>query len=352
MNRFEPQHMRGFTLIELAVVITIVGLLSIAAIGFAIPTIKTARTLETQNKITQIQTALRSYAMTNYRLPCPANPDRTPAGNAAPNDPPWGFERGSGIDGNVLPNGGCGNLPNNVGVVPFGTLGLSEEDVKDGWGNMISYHVSNAFTQNPSNASLEVFASCRTADWMYEDTDDITRPAALSPGAVRNRAPLKARFCCPGRDFTPDTDWVVVNENDTYVLTPSGANSASPPSSATSRSTNASLYRTNVDVPYPDPLVTYSIVVANNEKSTGIAYVLISHGAEGGLAFNPATGARYAATDNINNWDSQNDSNDRILYDVRGKRVATGAAQPSDDIVVWETQDMMMASVGQSCVFP
>lgn len=338
--------MRGFTLIELAVVITVVGLLSAAAIGFAIPTIKTARVLETQNKITGIQTALRSYAMTNYRLPCPANPDRTPAGNSAPNDPPWGFERGSGPDGDVVPNN-CGSLPNTAGIVPFSTLGLSEEDVKDGWGNMISYHVSSAFTQNPTITSLEVFASCRTADWMYDDAENITLP-----GMVRNRAPQKARFCCPGRDFAPDTDWVVVNENDTYVLTPSGTNVATPPASATSRSTNNALYRTNVDTPYPDPLVNYTITIANNEKATGIAYVLISHGAEGGLAFNPATGTRYAATDNAANWDNQNDSTDRVLYDVRGQRIAPGAALASDDIVVWETQDMMMASVGQSCVFP
>ncbi len=343
--------MRGFTLIELAVVITVVGLLAVAAIGFAIPTIKTARTIETQNKMASIQTALRAYAMTNYRLPCPANPDKTPAGNAAPNDPPWGFERGSGLEGDAVPNN-CGSLPNTVGVVPFKTLGLSEDAVKDGWGNMISYHVSSAFTQNPTIASLEVFASCRTSDWMYDDSDDIGRPTALSPGAVRNRAPLKARFCCPGRDFAPNTDWVVVNQNDTYALTPSGSNLAAPPSSATSRSTNNTLYRTNVDVPYPDPLVTYTVVIANNEKATGIAYVLISHGAEGGLAFNPVTGNRYAASDNISNWDSQNDSTDRVIYAVRGQRIAPGAALPSDDMVVWETQDMMMASVGQSCIFP
>ncbi len=347
MKRFAPPAARGFTLVELAVVITVVGLLSVAAIGFAIPAIKTARVLETQNKIAGIQTALRSYAMTNYRLPCPANPDRTPTGNPAPNNPPWGFERGSGPSGDVIPNNGCGNLPNNVGVVPFETLGLSEDDVKDGWGNMISYHVSNAFTQNTTNASLEVFASCRTADWMYDDSDNITLP-----GKVRNRAPQKARFCCPGRNSAPGRDWVVVNENDAYVLTPSGTNADSPPAMATSRSTNSTYYSTNVDTPYPDPLVNYGVVIPNNEKATGIAYVLVSHGAEGGLAFNPATGTRYAATDNANNWDSQNDSSDRIIYDVRGKRVAPGATQPSDDIVVWETQDMIMASVGQSCALP
>lgn len=338
----------GFTLIELGVALMVAALLTAGAVSYAIPTIKAAKVMESQNKIKQIQTALHAYVMANYRLPCPANPDTTPPG-AAPNNPPFGYERGSGTDGSLTPgtcNDGAGAPVLTSGIVPFRTLGLSEEDVVDGFGNFFTYNVSQVFTQDP-NANLPVYASCRTLDWMYED--------GTNTSMLRNRNPAKARFCCPDRvgNSDIDLDWKVVNENNVYVLTASASGVDTPPANATSRSDNAGLYA-NVNQIYPASLGdigSQAGALPADEKATGIAYILISHGEQGGVAWNVKTGNRFPAREPAS-FDGLNDSADRVIYDLTAPRRATGGLLINDDIVAWETQENILASIGQSCAFP
>lgn len=328
----DPRTRRGFTLIEIAVFMIVVGALTAAAVSFAIPTIKSARIIETQSKLRNIQTALHAYVMTNYRLPCAAFPNRTPA--AFPNDPPFGFERGSGPNGDQIP-ANCA-FGDSSGVVPFATLGLSEEDVVDGWGNFISYHVSPAFSRDPADDTLSVFAQCRTADWMYEVGTDFTQ--------LRNRSPVKARFCCPGNNPAPNTDWVIVDENNTPALAGAGAGAA-----FTSRSGNGALYAT-ADTSYPNPMVPNSFVPAT-DKATGIAFVLVSHGESNGGAFNVRTGNRFPFREAVN-FDSENDSGDRVLVKPTQPSIRAGGALVSDDQIIWDTQETIMSAIGQSCALP
>lgn len=327
-------RMRGFTLIEIAVFIIVAGALTAGAVSFAIPTIKSARIIETQSKMRKIQTALHSYVMTNYRLPCPGFPNRV--AGAFPNDPPFGFERASGPTGDLIPDNCTNTNANWSGIIPYRTLGLGEEDVIDGWGNFISYHVSPAFAQNTTNA-LPVFAQCRTPDWLYED--------GINYEQVRNRNPVKARFCCPGNAYAANTDWVVVDENATPVLTGAGAGNA-----FTSRSTDGNLYEPLADTPYPDPIEPDTPVPAD-EKATGVAYVLISHGESNGGAFNVRTGNRFPFRE-ANNLDSENNSADRVLVKPTRPTIQAGGALVSDDLIIWDTQDTIMSSIGQSCALP
>lgn len=132
----------GFTLVEMAMVLLIVGLL----LGGLLPTIsgqvERQRTSETEKQLNEIKDTLIGYAIINGRLPCPAS---------------------STSNGIEAPSGGTctTNLTNNA-YLPAVTLGLSGTDssgfIEDGWGNPIRYAVTtgggSAFTTSISGIGI------------------------------------------------------------------------------------------------------------------------------------------------------------------------------------------------------
>ncbi len=125
---------KGFSLMEMAIVLLIVGLL----LGGLLPTvgsqIEVQRMKDTRKQLDEIQQALFGYAITNSRLPCPASS----ASNGAE----------SFADGGSATNGNCSNF--NNGFIPAVTLGLSPVDSQgyaiDAWNNRIRYAVSSALS--------------------------------------------------------------------------------------------------------------------------------------------------------------------------------------------------------------
>jgi prepilin-type N-terminal cleavage/methylation domain-containing protein len=120
----------GFTLIEMAIVMLIIG----ALIGSAILPLKAQR--ESNNikqaraELKTIEQAIYGYAIANARLPCPAQP-------------------GSGLEN--LTADVCTN--NSIGFVPSTTLGIGgnincDNLIVDPWGNPYRYSV----TESDSNA--------------------------------------------------------------------------------------------------------------------------------------------------------------------------------------------------------
>lgn len=111
----------GFTLVEMAIVLLIVGLL----LGGLLPTISSQveqrRVNETRRLMDEIQQALVGYAVIYKRLPCPAQP--TIATGSA--------------------NAGVMDCTITNGVVPWATLGISETDA---WGRRFTYTVTNSFS--------------------------------------------------------------------------------------------------------------------------------------------------------------------------------------------------------------
>jgi prepilin-type N-terminal cleavage/methylation domain-containing protein len=147
----------GFSLVELAVVVAIVGLL----MGGAIVTLSAQmeqRTFdETQRRLEAARDALLAFTITNGRLPCPAAPNTT---------------------GDESPAGGiCSNWYN--GFLPARTIGFQPTDAQgyglDAYSNRIRYAVSNGVTAvgatcgnnqhftNAGNLRLNG-VSCRPAD--------------------------------------------------------------------------------------------------------------------------------------------------------------------------------------------
>lgn len=123
--RFPTNPQQGFTLVEIAVVLMIVGLL---LGGMLIPLgaqMEQQKISTTEKLLDEAREALVGYALANGQLPCPADPAiATGQANAG-----------------VARTPPCTNA-NSTGVLPWATLGISETDA---WGNRFTYRVSSDF---------------------------------------------------------------------------------------------------------------------------------------------------------------------------------------------------------------
>jgi prepilin-type N-terminal cleavage/methylation domain-containing protein len=133
---------RGFTLIEIAVVLVIVTIL----LGILLPSIgarvDAARVAATKSKIENIKSSILAFIAKNGRLPCPAIEGLAPP-------PPAGPDNGYGRE--ATPKGTCTGttaLMTGVvrGVVPWKDLALSDDDALDGHYRRFSYAVVTSET--------------------------------------------------------------------------------------------------------------------------------------------------------------------------------------------------------------
>lgn len=122
----------GFSLIEVAIVLCIIGILS----GIGIPAlnnfIKHQKIRKTEDHLELIFQSITSYVLTNKRLPCPAKPTAV------------GEERG-------ISEPNCLFTEKFIGLVPYRTLGIPEKIVKDGYHNWITYAVNPVLTNTELN---------------------------------------------------------------------------------------------------------------------------------------------------------------------------------------------------------
>ncbi len=127
MPSYRRSQLAGFTLVELAIVLLIVGLL----LGGLLPTlsgqIEQRHVSDTRKQLDEIQQALIGFATIKGRLPCPAD-------GTIPTVP--GVANNAGVEKASCPAG------SNGGVLPWVTLGISETDA---WGRRFTYRVTPAF---------------------------------------------------------------------------------------------------------------------------------------------------------------------------------------------------------------
>lgn len=131
--------MRGFTLIECALVVTVLGLTTLGTLH-VVQIAKDARGGEaTSHNLDRAQAALQLYVMRHACLPCPAD------GKLPSTDP----NAGSAMDDTGSPVATCSTSCLRAdGVLPWRVLGLSEADASDAWGTRLRYAVSGPTAQS------------------------------------------------------------------------------------------------------------------------------------------------------------------------------------------------------------
>lgn len=197
------QNNLGFTLIELAIVLVIVALLSGGLMMTLSAQHENVASSETQRRLNDAREALLGYAAANGRLPCPAL---------------------GGATGVESPAGGGTCNDNWDGFLPAITLGISPTNENgyavDGWGNPIRYATTKAAasqvtTTNQIKAAWNAGGTL-TNGQLAADLRVCNSSAGISGSGV-------SANCANGSDLTA---------NAVAVIYSRGSNGAAAPSSA------------------------------------------------------------------------------------------------------------------------
>ena len=167
---------QGFTLLELAVVLVVIGIVTTMGLLSTSGVVDAARRTATENKLTQIENALMDYRARFNRLPCPAQYSMNDS-NAS-----YGLELTSSdyrCDFTTL-----GNREFVVeGAVPARTLGLPDEFMLDGWGNKIRYAVDMNATSRDAFLKIKPSDSCGVGvldGLFYSRSSDINKATKMT----------------------------------------------------------------------------------------------------------------------------------------------------------------------------
>ena len=153
---YKPSQ-NGFTLIEFAIVIMIIGLLLAPAISIYDRFTMEKKIEHTERSLMNTSDAVNAFLDSFGRYPCPADMDAEPGDtvygyeNCTPST--YGMPSVSVEISNRVP--ALANPRILVGSIPFRTLNLEEEDFMDGYGTRLTYVVTEALTDLDTYSSNE-----------------------------------------------------------------------------------------------------------------------------------------------------------------------------------------------------
>lgn len=273
----------GFSLVEMAIVLLIIGLLIGGLMGPLGAQMEASRIKDTQNQINNILDALYGFAAANGRLPCPATANSAGSEDVA-----------------AIATGQC-TAPYN-GFIPGRQLGLGPLDangyVLDSWGQPIHYAVADLKAANSTYPITGVPSQVQTRGIKF-----FTDSSLIGISALGNLAPNQTN-------------------------TPPASSFLSVCASATGIATVASAYTSSGTIG--------SCGIAGNTLSSDAVAVVYSTGPNAGGV---ATGADEAA--NPNPSSANNDS--AFVSHVRTEAGAPGGY--FDDIVVWIPRSILVSKL-------
>ena len=115
-------HLKGFTLLELAIVLVIIGIVAGLGLPSLVNLMNRDKVITTGQNQQYVLQALAGYLLTYHHLPCPASPI------------------GSGAERGKAPSQ-CDSPEQAQGIIPFRTLGIPEAKAKDGYKNWMTYAI-------------------------------------------------------------------------------------------------------------------------------------------------------------------------------------------------------------------
>lgn len=114
----------GMTLVEVAIVLAILGILGGLSLPLLTKQLAMKRVLKSQENQEKVLNSLAIFALHHGRLPCPAKPSK---------------------EGEALKR--CDSRDQSIGLVPYETLGLSKAEASDGSKKTLTYMVEPALTR-------------------------------------------------------------------------------------------------------------------------------------------------------------------------------------------------------------
>jgi len=160
-SRAQP-GMQGFTLVELAVVMAIMGLV-LGSLMYTLSAQTDQRNFEdTRRRLDQARELLLTYAIINGRLPCPGRSAATAAPATQAGDEVRDAS-GNCIGDAVTDYYGGASGGVTLGLLPARTIGFRETDSSgfavDAWGNRIRYAVANLITSCSGTSTTPHFTN-------------------------------------------------------------------------------------------------------------------------------------------------------------------------------------------------
>jgi prepilin-type N-terminal cleavage/methylation domain-containing protein len=141
---------RGFTLLELSIVLVLIGVILAGALVTFTGSLQASQYNATVTKMDDIEKALLNYAIANNRIPCPTDLTLT---TASVN---YGMEAGASAGGTATGECVTGMTPAansksvsgaEEGGVPTRALQLTDDYMYDGWGRKFRYAVDPTMTK-------------------------------------------------------------------------------------------------------------------------------------------------------------------------------------------------------------
>jgi prepilin-type N-terminal cleavage/methylation domain-containing protein len=155
---------QGFTLIELAIVMAVAGLMLAGTMKLLGGQLDQSRLKATRDRLRMAYDALTAFYVANAYLPCPAD------GALASSDANYGRAQPE-------TSGACSGVAAANRVLPWRTLGLQEALSFDGWQQRLTYQVSPPLTT--AGAAGPGDLSIRDSAASVPGTTELTAAAAL-----------------------------------------------------------------------------------------------------------------------------------------------------------------------------